>query len=161
MAIFIRMTLHCLSNSDRAIGPVTLSVFLLIIQRSFLPFEVSGNGDGDIESVEAGGEGQPFIDIEGGELGIDDNPQQPLLHVFAGEPPQSDEAQRVAERVGDGHGGVGEADENPVDQCPGSEKEQQRGNKQTALHVCDRHVALMLLSAFLAQLPYKQTVDGS
>ena len=75
MAASTRMILHCLSNSDRVIGLVTLSVFLMIAHHRLLPFHVPGHGDGDIEGVETCGEGKTFIDVEGGELGIDDNPQ--------------------------------------------------------------------------------------
>lgn len=52
-----------------------LFVFLMITHHRFLPFEVPSHGDGDIEGVETCGEGKTFIDVEGGELGIDDNPQ--------------------------------------------------------------------------------------
>ena len=90
----------------------------------FLPFEVSHDGDDDIEAVEGGFEGDAFDDVEVTTHGIDEDPEEPLLDVFAGQRPQADKAQGIGEAVEDRHVTVGVVGEDEPGDDPGNDKKE-------------------------------------
>ena len=94
-------------------------LFSFFLHQPF-PLEVAHDGDDDIEGVEGCLEGDVFVEVEGGGDDIDGYPDEPLLQILVGECPDADDAQGCGEAVGKGDVGVGEGDEQPVDECPDS-----------------------------------------
>ena len=73
-----------------------------------VPFAVAEEGDYGVEGVEDAVEGYAFVPVEAGAYGIYQDPDYPLLEIFAGEHPHAYYAQRCSEGIGDGDGAVGE-----------------------------------------------------
>ena len=83
---------------------------VLIGSRHLFPFEISCNGNDDIQTIESCLEGYAFDDIQVAAYCVYDYPEEPLLYVFACQCPKSYKAQCVCEgvkkrycRVGEGH----------------------------------------------------------
>ena len=69
------------------------------------PLEVAEDGNDHVKRVERGLERDVLVEIERAGHHVDDNPDEPLLHVFAGQRPDAHETQGCGEGVGHGHRG--------------------------------------------------------
>ena len=78
------------------------------------PFAVAEEGYDGVNSIEDGVEGDAFIPVKASADGIDQYPCDPLLEIFAGEHPHSDDAHGRSECIGNGDGAVGEIVEDEV-----------------------------------------------
>lgn len=81
--------------------------FLCFVIYHLFPLPISSDGDDHVESVEQCLERNSFHHVEVAANGIDDNPEEPLLDVFASQRPQTHKAQRIGEAVLQGHRGIG------------------------------------------------------
>ena len=82
------------------------------------PFAIAKDGDDDIEGVETGLERNVLIEIKHTGDDIDSNPDEPLLQIFMSQSPDADEAQRSGKAVGQRYIGIGERDQQPIDDSP-------------------------------------------
>ena len=82
-------------------------LFLCFVIYHLFPLPISSDGDDHVESVEQCLERNSFHHVKVAANGIDDNPEEPLLDVFASQRPQTHKAQRIGETVLQGHRGIG------------------------------------------------------
>ena len=111
-------------------------LFSFFLHQPF-PLEVAHDGDDDIEGVEGCLEGDVFVEVEGGGDDIDGYPYEPLLQILVDECPDADDAQGCGEAVGKGDVGVGEGDEQPVDECPHGTDDGDPGKDESGGEVAD------------------------
>ena len=86
---------------------------LLCVHKA-VPFAVAEEGDYGVEGVEDAVEGDAFVPVEAGAYGINQDPDYPLLEIFAGEHPHAYYAQGGGEGIGDGDCAVGKIVEDHI-----------------------------------------------
>ena len=132
----------------------------LVLTGHCFPFIIAHDGNGDIEAVERGFEGNTFDDIEVTAHAVNKNSEEPLLNIFAGECPQAHEAQRIGEAVKHWHRTVGVVGEDIPGSQPCHEEKQNGGGIKACGHMGDGHFLPLLLQVLAAELPYEPSVNG-
>lgn len=97
--------------------------FLFALFSSSFPFEISGYGDDDVETIEPSLEWDTFYYIEIAANGIYKNPEEPLFYVFPCQGPQTHKAQGIGEAILQWYRGVGKGNQNIIGDSPCCQKE--------------------------------------
>ena len=91
------------------------------------PLPISSDGDDHVESVEQCLERNSFHHVEVAANGIDDNPEEPLLDIFACQRPETHKAQGIGETVLQRNCRVGESYQYIIGDAPGCQKNRRVG----------------------------------
>ena len=75
------------------------------------------------------------MEVEDGGDHIDGYPDEPLLEVFVGQSPDAHHTEGGGEAVGQGHGRVGEGDQQPVDERPQTDHDDAPAQGNVTRHV--------------------------
>ena len=81
----------------------------MLFLHQLLPLEKAEDGDDDVKGVEAGLEGNVFVEIEDAGDDIDGNPYEPLFEIFVGQSPDANKTQGRGKAVGQRHVAIGES----------------------------------------------------
>lgn len=121
----------------------------LLFYHHLLPLPISCYGNNDIKTVEGSLERYAFDNIEITADDVDNNPEEPLLDIFASQSPKTYEAKSIGKGIEERNCGVGKGDEDIICGSPCQEEEYEGRQVQPTRHEGDRHVASLLLTMLL------------